>query len=275
VLTNLETLDAISEVLKRDLSQLLLEYRVNEPDNFDGIIKRIEDKFDVGDIVSLKQELPDLKALLDTTANNYIRRNISQFILLIKSSLSEVAGDLTKAYNLLISSLSQGIPDFDISNYNKFSYSNTEPRILLNIAMILNKTEHKNKSLEIMKLCFENIDIFSSLYPKISFNLSYQYHRLGIHENAFKYANYGITYCETTGNFTGINHLYFRKGIAAFKLKHNDYKEILLKSIHLSEVLGQDNIKDLIIRKCILLNSINLINYIKERTLFFSKSSLY
>lgn len=258
VLPNLETLDIISVVLKRDLSQLLLQYRVDNPDNFDSIIKKVEDKFDAGDISSLKQDLPDLKSLLDTTTNNYIRRNISQFILLIKSSLSKKSGDLTEAYSLLISALSQGIPGFDMENYNKFSYSNIELRILLNIAMILNETKNKDKSLKIMNFCFENIDINSSLYPKISFNLSYQYHRLDIHEKAFQYANYGITYCETTGNFTGINHLYFRKGIAAFKLKHNDYKEILLKSIHLSEVLGQDNVKDLIIKNCKEMYSIDL-----------------
>ena len=258
VLPNLETLDIISVALKKDLSELLLQYRVDNPDNFDSIIKKIEDKFDAGDIISLKQELPDLKSLLDTTTNSYIKGNISQLILLIKSSLSREAGDLSQAYDLLISALNQGIPDFNMKNYNKFSYSNIELRILLNIAMILNKTNCKNKSLEIMQFCFNNIDTTSSLYPKICFNLSYQYHRLSMHEHVLRYANYGIDCCENTGNFIGINHLYFRKGIAAFKLGHTNYKEILLKSIYLSEILGQDSIKQLIIRNCKEMYSIGL-----------------
>ena len=258
VLPNLENLDIISVALKKDLSQLLLQYRVNNPDNYDSIIKKIEDRFDAGDISSLEQELPDLKSLLDTTTNNYIRGHISQLILLIESSLKEKIGNLSQAYELLISSLTQGIPDFHMKNYNKFSYSSIELRILLNIAMILNKTECEKKSLEIMEFCFDNINTSSNLYPKICFNLSYQYHRLAMHKSALRYADYGIDYCEDTGNFTGINHLYFRKGIAAFKLGHINYKEILLKSIYLSEILGQDNIKDLIIKNCKEMYSIDL-----------------
>lgn len=258
VLPNLETLDIISVTLKKDLSKLLLQYRVDNPSNFDSIIKKIEDKFDAGDISSLEQNLPDLKSLLNTTTNNYIKRNLSQLILLIESSLSGKAGDLTRAYNLLISALIQGIPDFDLKNYNKFSYSNIELRILLNIAMILNKIACKNNSLEILKFCFNNIDISSILYPKICFNLSYQYHRLSMHENALEYADHGINYCENTGNFNGINHLYFRKGIAAFKLGHKNYKEILRKSLYLSEVLGQNSIKELIIKNCKEIYSIDL-----------------
>ena len=77
-------------------------------------------------------------------------------------------------------------------------------------------------------------------------------------ENALEYADYGINYCENTGTFNGINHLYFRKGIAAFKMGQKNYKEILRRALYLSEILGQDNIRELIIESCKEMYSIEL-----------------
>jgi hypothetical protein len=48
----------------------------------------------------------------------------------------------------------------------------------------------------------------------------------------------------------GLNHLYFRKGIAEYLLGYNDYKDSLEKAVNFSEMLGQYNIKNMLIVNC-------------------------
>lgn len=125
-----------------------------------------------------------------------------------------------------------------------------EIRILTNIALLLNKIESTEKSLEVMEFCFESVEPNEEIYPKICYNLSYTYHRLDKHKEALKAASLGIDYCLNNRNYIGLNHLYFRKGIAKFKLKHDDYMDFLKKAIYQCEILGQYELKDMMICNC-------------------------
>lgn len=67
---------------------------------------------------------------------------------------------------------------------------------------------------------------------------------------SLEYADNGIDYCMQNRNYNGLNLLYFRKGIAEFHLDMEDYMDSLRKAIYHSELLGQTNVKDMIINNC-------------------------
>lgn len=86
-------------------------------------------------------------------------------------------------------------PNFSLTNYTCHVYNSIELRILMNIALLINKLESTEKSLEIMKFCMDSVKYNDSLYPKICYNLAYTYHRLSSHKKALEYSNLGIDFC--------------------------------------------------------------------------------
>lgn len=80
--------------------------------------------------------------------------------------------------------------------------------------------------------------------------MSYIYHKLCRHEEALEVASSGINYCLDNRDYIGLNHLYFRKGIAKLELKHDDYMEFLRKAVYQCEVLGQQELENMMVRNC-------------------------
>lgn len=132
-------------------------------------------------------------------------------------------------YQKLITAINLTITDFNFQNYQNYIYNDMEMRILMNIGLLLNKFEDTNISLEIMIFCMENLHTNSPMYPKVAFNLSHTYHRLKNYLKSLEYAD---------------------KGIAEFHLDMVGYMDSLRKAIYHSELLGQTNVKDMIINNC-------------------------
>ena len=109
-----------------------------------------------------------------------------------------------------------------------------------------------------MEFCMESIEPDDYLYPKICYNLAYTCHRLGLHEKSLKYSNLGIDYCIKNRNYNGLNHLYFRKGIAEYLLGYDGYKDSLEKAVNFSEMLDQHDLKNIIIVNCKKLYDIDI-----------------
>lgn len=228
-----KTLDLLSPILKKDLNQLLLNYRLNNYPAFEEIRNRLESKIDRDEYQTLSVELDDLKALLHTESNTYFINLINQLILLIESIiLNKKYSKINEALDKLIAAMKITTPEFSLNNYKNLIYSSMESRILMNIALLINKIESTEKSLEIMEFCIQIVDPNEKLYPKICYNLSYTYHRLDIHESALKYSDLGIDYCIQHRDYNGLNLLYFRKGVAEYLLSHN-YSTLLH---HLSQL---------------------------------------
>ncbi|WP_025640221.1 helix-turn-helix domain-containing protein [Schnuerera ultunensis] len=228
-----KTLDLLSPILKKDLNQLLLNYRLNNYQAFEEIRNRLESKIDRDEYQTLSVELDDLKALLHTESNTYFINLINQLILLIESIiLNKKYSKINEALDKLIAAMKITTPEFSLNNYKNLIYSSMESRILMNIALLINKIESTEKSLEIMEFCIQIVDPNEKLYPKICYNLSYTYHRLDIHESALKYSDLGIDYCIQHRDYNGLNLLYFRKGVAEYLLSHN-YSTLLH---HLSQL---------------------------------------
>src|SRR5699024_10606040 len=254
-----ETLDLLSPVLKKDLNQLLLKYRLNNYSTFKKIRNILEAKIDRGEYETLSIELDDLEALLNTESNTYFINLINQLKLLTESIiLNKKYNKLNESLDKLIEAIKITTPVFSFDNYKTFVYNSIELRILMNIAILINKIECTEESLEIMEFCIKSVEPNDCIYPKICYNLAYTYHRLDIHEKALKYSNLGINYCNEHRNHNGLNHLYFRKGIAEYHLEYNNYKDSLKKAIVFSEMLGQYNLKNIIIINCRKLYNINI-----------------
>ena len=69
VIPTQQTLDLLSPILKKDLNQLLLNYRLNNYPAFEEIKNRLESKIDRDEYQTLSLELKDLNALLEGESN--------------------------------------------------------------------------------------------------------------------------------------------------------------------------------------------------------------
>lgn len=251
VLPKHETLDLLSPILKEDLNQLLLNYRIDNYYKFKRVINSIESKLYIDEYATLSIELDELKTLINNTSNQYLTNLLNQFILLIESViLNKIHNKPDESLNKLIDALKITTPKFSLSNYKTFIYTSTELRILMNIALLMHKIETTEKSLEIMKFCMKIVEPSDNIYPKICYNLAYTYHRLDFHKKALKYSNLGIEYCVKHRNNNGLNLLYFRKGIAEYLLGHDCFMGSLNKSIVLCEIFKQYELKNMIIKNC-------------------------
>lgn len=251
VIPKQETLEFLSPIYKMDLNNLLLKYRIDDYSSFNNIKNNIESKLDRDEFYKLDIELNELYNLLSTVQHHYFKALINQLVFLIEAVILNKRDKKTnESLEKLIDALKLTTPEFSLSNYSSFVYSTMEIRILMNIALLLNKIESTEKSLKVMEFCFHAIEPDNELYAKICYNLSYTYHKLGRHDDALKVSSLGIDYCINNRNYIGLNHLYFRKGIAKFLLKHDDYMDFLKKSIYQCELLGQYELKDRMIHNC-------------------------
>ncbi|AIS51993.1 helix-turn-helix domain-containing protein [Thermoanaerobacter kivui] len=143
------------------------------------------------------------------------------------------------------------IPDFSLSNYADFVYNDMEIRILMNMALIIKKTENVEKSLKMLLFCLENLSPEEwETKIKIHYNISYNYHILSLYEESLHYVNLGIETCTKNNTLCGLGLLYFRKAIAEYNLGREEYKDSLSKSIHLLEITGQEKLIKTTIESC-------------------------
>lgn len=251
VIPTQQALDLLSPIFKKDLNQLLLDYRINNYSTIEEIKNRLESKIDKNEYETLSVELNDLKALSQIESNVYFVNLIEQYTLLIESIISNKKyNKINETLDKLVESIKITTNKFSLDSYKNYIYSSMEIRILMNIALLINKIESTEKGLEIMEFCREIVNPKNELYPKICYHLSDTYQQLDIYENALKYSNLGIKYCIHYRNYNGLNLLYFKKRIAEYLLGYKSYMVPLKKCIYFCEVLEQYELRDLIISNC-------------------------
>ncbi|QNO13480.1 helix-turn-helix transcriptional regulator [Alkalicella caledoniensis] len=251
VIPTQETLDLLSLVLNKDLNKLLLNYRLQNYLEYQKTSMSIEAKLDKDDFNELAIELDRLNQVLNKTSHLFFINQIKQLQLLIESIILNKKHDLPlESLSKLIQAICITTGGFTLNSYENFVYNTLELRILMNIALILNKTESAEKSLEIMEFCIKMVDPSENLYPKICYNLAYTYHRLDLHEKALEYSKLGIEFCNYYRNYNGLNLLYHRKGVAEYHLGIDSYLSSLKKAINFCDVLGQEKLKKLLIDNC-------------------------
>ncbi|MGB9780306.1 helix-turn-helix domain-containing protein [Caldanaerobacter sp.] len=253
VMPHQETLDLLSVVFKKDLNETLLRYRLKDYSTFDKIKNSIETKLESGEFEELEKEALKLKKIIqEGKMSLYYERLLKQLLYLVESIIEKtINNNYEKALEKLIVAMKITIPDFALSDYTAFVYNSIEIRILMNIAFILEKQESIEKSIEILLFCLSQLeaeDIKDKI--KLYYNLSYSYHLLSNHEKALYYADLGIKTCIEARALDGLSLLYFRKGIAEYHLKKKNYKDSLIKAMHLFEIFGQEKLKTMAIENC-------------------------
>ncbi|ADH60711.1 transcriptional regulator, XRE family [Thermoanaerobacter mathranii subsp. mathranii str. A3] len=248
-----ETLELLSHLYKKDLNELLLKYRLNDYSIFFDIKSSLEKKLESGDFESLRDDIDRLKKLLKKSDMSLYYSKLLNQLLLIADSVFEktINENYEKAMEKLQKAMEFTIPNFSLSNYTDFVYSDMEIRILMNMALIIKKTEGVQKSLEMLLFCLENLSPEEwETKIKIYYNISYNYHILSLTEESLHYANLGIETCVKNNTLSSLGLLYFRKAIAEYHLGREEYKDSLSKSIHLLEITGQEKLIKTIMESC-------------------------
>lgn len=241
VTPNHNTLELLSHALKVDLNKLILKYRITNDFHLNDLKTRIEFKIEGGHYEQLQEELYSLNRIIDNeNRNTFAFKLIKQLSLLVEAVIIKInSKDYNQSLVKLIDAMKVTTPAFDLLKYDKHVYSSMEIRILMNIALLLNQIETKDKSLEILLFCLYSLNSDEiDIKIKILYNLSYNYHRLDLHEKALYYANEGIRTCIDNNNLSCFALLYSRKGIAKYHLKDEDYKKTLLKAFTLFDIIG-------------------------------------
>ncbi|MCS3914887.1 transcriptional regulator with XRE-family HTH domain [Caldanaerobacter subterraneus subsp. tengcongensis MB4] len=265
VMPKQETLDLMSVIFKRDLNELLLKYRLKDYSSFYKIKTSIEDKLEGGEFEDLKKDVEELKKIIDEGKMSlYYIRLLKQLLLLVESVIEKtVNNDYEKALEKLIEAMKLTIPDFSLSNYTRFVYSSMEVRILMNIALIVREKESE-KSIEMLLFCLEALEPDNvEERVRVYYNLSYAYYLASIYDKALYYAEQGIKTCAENKTLNGLALLYFRKGIAEFKLNRENYMDSLLKAVNLSKICGHEKLKKMVIESCKKIYNIDLENFQK------------
>ncbi|KKC28532.1 tetratricopeptide (TPR) repeat protein [Caldanaerobacter subterraneus subsp. tengcongensis MB4] len=253
VIPKQETLDLLSVVFKRNLNDILLKYRLKDYPAFYKIKNSIETKLENGEFKDLKKEALKLKKIIqEGKMSLYYERLLKQLLYLVESVIEKtINNNYEISLEKLIEAMKITIPEFSLSDYTAFVYNSIEIRILINIAFILEKQESVEKSIEILLFCLSQLepkDIKEKI--RLYYNLSYSYHLLSNHEKALYYADLGIKTCIEAKTLNGLSLLYFRKGIAEYHLKRENYKDSLVKAMHLFDILGQEKLKEMAIESC-------------------------
>lgn len=253
VLPNQITLEVLATVLKEDLNLALLNFRLDNQKQFFEVKKEIEYKIANGKYNDLDEDYERLKDILgNLNPNSYTYKLIKQLSFLVKSIvIKTVHSQYSQSLDILICAIQLTTPSFSLKKYREFVYSDIEVRILMNIALLENKLGRIHSCQDILLFSLDHLDEKNiDLRLGIIFNLSYTFHRKGLHKKALAYANQGIQLSIKDNNLTILGLLYFRKGIAEFNLKDDNYLNSLNRALGLHELAGQDNLRQNLLKVC-------------------------
>lgn len=245
-----ETLNFLSRPLKEDLNKTLLNYQIFNNDEYFEVKHRIEKKISNGLYNELEKDLSLLQEILvNSKLDNYLSISIKQLILFLESViLNTIDINYESSLAVLTEAIQLTTSKFTVDNYMNFTYSDFEIRILMNIALLKNKFSDIDKSIEMLTfcLCCKEIDDIN-LKISIIYNLSYNFHRIDLHEKALYYANKGISLCVENNNMYGLGLLYSRKGIAEFFLENDNFINSLKQAVNIYDMANQNNLKNMLI----------------------------
>lgn len=263
---NLYTLGMLSSLYKTDLINLFDKCQFQNYSMFNSTITDIERKIDNLDLNNLNLEIKALEKLLKSTNNTYYKNYIFQLKLFIEGLTLCNNNDFKSATATYIRALKITEPKFNLDEYYNFVLSIAEIRILMNISMIINKSNGSAKGLEILLFCEKNLDETEILYSKICNNIANIYSKLKNYIKALKYYNKGIVACRKSRQLAGLALLYYGKGCTEYNLNRDNYCKSLIISITLCEAFKQDKLYKEIINKCKKYCGIALIDNMELKT---------
>lgn len=255
VIPKQETLDLLSSALNMDIAELFLTYRMDNYTVLEDFKKELDFHLDDGNYKVLEKDLIKLQQLSSYNMNHFFRNQVLQLTSLIEGVL---IGIRTKDYSLQIEhymrALSYTIPHFSLENYAEHYYSESELRLLMNIALALFSLDDLILCIDILSFCIHfsegNTTISSNLISKLHYNISYTFHRMDNHAKALEHAHLGIQHSVSHRSIAFLAHLYYRKGIAEFHLHKPTYLETLQYAKNLFLISNHEGLHDQMIESC-------------------------
>jgi len=253
VLPRYDTLELMSLAYKEDLLKLLQSYRSNQTltdlyEHTDQIITA----YTLENLNSIKAQLSQFKSqnLTDNTLYNTLE--IEQFELYLESLRIYFEGNIVKrnqAFGFLQEALNKTLINFSPFNFRKYKYNFFEIRILLFLGIVLYDVKQEALSNQVLEFCLKYLlqsftleEKIQKLVIKVYNNLAYNYHLSNQHKKVIQTADDCIDFATSHNNLYGLANIYYRKGISAFRLKREDYLDLLKKSVMLCEISGNHDL---------------------------------
>lgn len=248
VVPRFETLERLSFFYKTDLLKILSEHRSDAKlqfwyDELDALITNYtEQKF-----IDIHESI---KEYTQVYFNHFISpEEIKQcliFLEAIKLYFTNAHTQSHKIEALLVQCMRITISDFDLNQYKKYRYNIIETRILLLISLLYsnnNLYEQSNAMLYfLIRHHRKNLILPAKHLISIYTNIAYNHHMEDQHQKVIEISQMGIELAVQQDTFSRLYLLYFRKGIAEYKLNQPTYITSLTLSLSILKILGQNDL---------------------------------
>lgn len=240
------TLLSLSTVLKTDLLKVL------------NPSYRLDNYFDVSDIAELEfmiekmldnnqhSNLPKVLEMLNDISDKIDDKDISvylyQIILFLDGIyLNRNDKNYKLAYESFIEALALTIDNFDINNFESFTYNAFELRILMNIALTLNKLKQFDSSKKVFLFLLKNLDKKSQLYASTLHNLAIFKAKNKEYKQSLALINRAIDFSNKYRNSSKLHSTYYEKAIFEYRLGDQNYKNSFEISRSLAKACGYND----------------------------------
>lgn len=250
-----DTIELLSLFFKIDLHEVMHQYK-NSSELF-KYYARIDQYIYNSEREQLENLIKSFESFSNQNDHNLIDHRVLLQLKYLFKGLQMVDTDsaepveLEPACEMFIKSLQVCIPNYDINHWKDFKYSSVELRILFALASVYGTMRYCELSNEILSYILSALDGTSLanhmnklLIIKAYVILSYNYHRLSDDQNALRYADEGINFCNMHGLMSNMSALLSRKGIAMYHLKHEAYIKYLDASECLLFIQGADKLAE-------------------------------
>lgn len=219
---------------------------------------RLENYFDASDIAELEfliekmldnnqhSDLPKVLEVLNDVFDKIYDRDISvylyQIILFLDGIyLNRNEKNFELAYENFIEALALTIDNFDIDNFEIYTYNTFELRILMNIALTLNKLKELDFSKRIFLFLLKNLDKKSQLYASTLHNLAIFKARNKEYKQALALVNMAIDFSNRYRNSSKLHSTYYQKALFEYHLGDENYKNTFEISKTLASAYGYND----------------------------------
>lgn len=196
---------------------------------------------------SLNIIIKDVKTKMKSNSlrmNDFDRDLLCFYLTTLSSYYSnESCEKIVNQFELLISKKIKG---FSFKDLDAFSLNPFELKVVMIIGLIHAQKNNMIESNRLLHYCLDKIKLFEHSYLcnyklqiKILYNLSYNYHLLGLNEQALSLADAGLKILKEKDSIFNMSFLLARKSIAMYKLKHQGYIKPLKQAINLFEINEQ------------------------------------
>lgn len=247
-----DTIEVLSLFYKVDLQNVLNNYKSSK-----DLLKYYDlvDYFLTDDNqTSVTETITEFQDFMNNNTNNLIEtKELDQLNLFFKGLALSYSDQFNrsiqeKAIDIYVEAIKACNPNYLFEDWKTYKYNYLELRILFAIASLHGFLRNCELSNELLFFILKSMDESSNakhydklLMIKLFTVISYNYHRIDVHEKALDYAQKGIDYCNKYFLMANLPVLLARKGVAMYYLGIGNFETYLDQSISL--LLIQNNTK--------------------------------